>query len=189
VTVKGDEVQRRPAPATSEAAVAPASFEEIFDQHWGRVVGVLFRLTGERAGAEDLALEVFWRLYRDPPAPRRDSNLAGWLYRVAMNLGRNARRARARRARHESAAGREWLAAGGAGDPDAAVERESERERVRHVLGAMKPRAAELLVLRYSGLSYAELAGALGVAPGSVGTLLARAEAEFERRLRALDRG
>jgi len=40
--------------------------------------------------------------------------------------------------------------------------------------------------LRYSGLSYAEIAAALGIAAGSVGTLLARAEADFERRYRNL---
>ena len=51
----------------------------------------------------------------------------------------------------------------------------------------LKPRAAQLLVLRHSGLSYAEIAQALNVARSSVGTLLARAEKEFERRYRALE--
>ena len=57
--------------------------------------------------------------------------------------------------------------------------------RVRAVLGALKPREAQLLLLRSSGLAYRELAATLGIAPASVGTLLARAEAEFERRFRA----
>jgi RNA polymerase sigma-70 factor (ECF subfamily) len=50
------------------------------------------------------------------------------------------------------------------------------------VLRQMKERDAQLLILRHSGLSYREIAAALDVAPGSVGTLLARAEAEFEQR-------
>jgi DNA-directed RNA polymerase specialized sigma24 family protein len=62
---------------------------------------------------------------------------------------------------------------------------EERRQRVRAVLGALKPREAQLLLLRASGLAYRELAGALGVEPASVGTMLARAEAEFERRFRA----
>jgi RNA polymerase sigma-70 factor (ECF subfamily) len=61
---------------------------------------------------------------------------------------------------------------------------EERRERVRAVLGALKPREAQLLLLRSSGLAYRELARALGIEPSSVGTLLARAEAEFERRFR-----
>jgi RNA polymerase sigma-70 factor (ECF subfamily) len=57
---------------------------------------------------------------------------------------------------------------------------------VRLVLAQMKPRSAQLLVLRHSGFSYAEIAAALGVAPGSVGVLLARAEKEFEERYKRL---
>jgi RNA polymerase sigma-70 factor (ECF subfamily) len=51
----------------------------------------------------------------------------------------------------------------------------------------MKPRPAQLLILRQSGMSYAELAEVLGVAPSSIGTLLARAEEEFAERLRKIE--
>ena len=57
--------------------------------------------------------------------------------------------------------------------------------RVRAVLASLKPRDAQLLLLRSGGLAYRELAVTLGIEPGSVGTLLARAEAEFERKFRA----
>jgi DNA-directed RNA polymerase specialized sigma24 family protein len=56
---------------------------------------------------------------------------------------------------------------------------------VREVLGSLKPRDAQLLLLRASGLAYRELAATLGMEVGSVGTMLARAEAEFERKFRA----
>jgi RNA polymerase sigma-70 factor (ECF subfamily) len=48
----------------------------------------------------------------------------------------------------------------------------------------MKKRSAQILILRYSGLGYAQVAAALGLNPNSVGTLLARAEREFERHYR-----
>jgi DNA-directed RNA polymerase specialized sigma24 family protein len=51
----------------------------------------------------------------------------------------------------------------------------------------MRPRAAQLLLLRHSGLSYTELSNVLGVAVGSIGTLLVRAEREFEQEYRALE--
>jgi RNA polymerase sigma-70 factor (ECF subfamily) len=51
-------------------------------------------------------------------------------------------------------------------------------------LAELKPAQAQLLILRASGHSYKELAGALGIEPGSVGTLLVRAEAAFEERFR-----
>ena len=62
---------------------------------------------------------------------------------------------------------------------------EERAARVRGVLGTLKPRDAQLLLLRSSGLSYRELAETLGIESSSVGTILARAEAEFERRFRA----
>ena len=74
-------------------------------------------------------------------------------------------------------------------DPATALERRQERGQVRQTLSAMKPRAAQILILRYSGLSYAEMAAALGVKPSSVGTLLARAEREFEKMYGTGDRG
>jgi RNA polymerase sigma-70 factor (ECF subfamily) len=69
------------------------------------------------------------------------------------------------------------------------VEKTQERQRVRSALAQMKPRSARLLLLRHTGLSYAEIAAALEIAPGSVGTLLARAEAEFEREYRRQEEG
>jgi RNA polymerase sigma-70 factor (ECF subfamily) len=170
--------------AGQDAAVA---FEAIFHEHWTRVYALLFRLVGDRAEAEDLALEVFWRLYRRPPAREHGSNLSSWLYRVATNLGYNALRAFKRRQRYEEEAGRLALEAAPAPDPGIAAERAQEREQVRHVLARMKPRSAQLLILRHSGLSYAELAAALGVSPASIGTMLARAEREFEAQYRALE--
>ncbi len=171
----------KPKPLSSTAR---PDFEAVFQEHWPRVVAVLFRLTGDRDEAEDLALEVFWRLHNRPAVREDGQNPGGWLYRVATRLGYNALRSRKRRGRYEQEAGQQ------AADPsaqtalEAQVEQRQERERVRRVLARMKPRSAQLLILRHSGLSYAEIATAIGAAPGSVGTLLARAEKEFEKMYR-----
>jgi RNA polymerase sigma-70 factor (ECF subfamily) len=157
-----------------------AAFEALFQAHWGRVVQVLARLVGDPAEAEDLALDAFWRLYRQPP--RQDQNLAGWLYRVATRLGLNALRARRRRQRYEESAGMDALHDEPPGNPAVMVEQAQEHRQVRRVLSLMKPRAAQLLILRHSGMTYTEIAAALDVSPGSIGTLLARAEREFEGR-------
>jgi RNA polymerase sigma-70 factor (ECF subfamily) len=159
-------------------------FEALFQQHWSRLCAVLYRLVGDWAEAEDLALEAFVRLYRRPPAEQR--NLGGWLYRVATNMGLNALRSRQRRSQHEQQAGALDIQANYPDDPAAALESEQEREQVRTALRRIKPRSAQLLVLRHSGLSYAEIANALEISPGSVGTLLARAEQEFEKAYRKL---
>jgi RNA polymerase sigma-70 factor (ECF subfamily) len=166
-------------------------FEQIFLEHYGRIVAVLFRLTGNRAQAEELAGDVFWKIYRQPQLsarlPDRDHNVGGWLYRVATRLGIDALRAQARRRRYEQAAGEVAYESSTANDnPLADVLRDEKRRRVQSVLAAMKPAQAQLLMLRQSGLSYQELAEIFGVKTNSIGTLLARAEAEFEKRFREL---
>jgi RNA polymerase sigma-70 factor (ECF subfamily) len=64
-------------------------------------------------------------------------------------------------------------------DPQDEYLRHEERERVRAALARLPERQGKLLLLRHAGLSYAEMAAALEVAPGSIGTLLVRAERAF----------
>ena len=162
-----------------------AWLEQALQQHWNRVHAVVFRLVGDADEAEDLALEAFWQLHQSRPSLVDDSSLRGWLYRVATNLGLNALRARRRRQQYESAAGEQPSSA----DTAQEAERLIERLRTRQALAQLKPRSAQILLLRHSGLSYAEIAAALQIAPASVGTLLARAEREFEQQYRRLEMG
>jgi RNA polymerase sigma-70 factor (ECF subfamily) len=165
---------------TLQASREATDFEALFQEHWNRVCGILFRLVGDWDEAQDLALDTYEQLYRRPP--KDDMNLSGWLYRVATNRGLNALRARERRARYEQKAGRLTLEEDKPEDPANVLERKQEQAQVRITLGLMKPRSAQLLILRHSGLSYAEIASAIEVSPNSVGTLLARAEREFEEQ-------
>jgi RNA polymerase sigma-70 factor (ECF subfamily) len=160
--------------------VAEAEFEAVFRGHYEGVYRLLFRLLGSRDEAEDLAQEAFLRYYRGEFAADRPHNLRAWLYRVALNLAHNTRRGDARRAGREVRGEREGLVAP-AEDPADAAERGQERAAVRRALARLPERQARLLLLRHSGLSYRELAAALELAPTSVGTLLARAEAAFAR--------
>ena len=172
--------KRSPALPASPAESAAPSLEALFQSHWENLCRAVYRLVGDRPEAEDLVLEAFVQLHQRPPD--RADNLAGWLYRVAINLGLNTLRARKRRLRYEEQAGVLNLVEGDPpGDPAAVFEQAQERLRVRLALAEMKPRSARLLLLRHSGLSYAEIAAALELAPVSVGALLARAEKEFER--------
>lgn len=183
VTVTSEDLQAKSIRTSTQIL----AFEDIFNGHWDRVCGVLYSIVGEQAEAEDLALETFWRLYNRPPKYDSPEKLVGWLYRVASNLGFNAIRARKRRTRYEDEAGHMEMEFQASTDPAIEAERTEEIHRVRKILAQMKPRNAKLLVLRNSGFSYAELAATLGLASGSIGTLLVRAESDFEKRYRQLD--
>jgi RNA polymerase sigma-70 factor (ECF subfamily) len=184
--VQPDEIALNPAAAgaVSDSRIA-ASVEALFREHYGRIAGMLTRLTGDRARSEEIAADVFHKLSQRPALVESREDLTAWIYRVATNAGCDALRANSRRRKREEAAGREGIHASAAPSALDALLAEERREGVRAVLGALKPREAQLLVLRSSGMAYRELAATLGIEPGSVGTLLARAEAEFERRFRA----
>jgi RNA polymerase sigma-70 factor (ECF subfamily) len=157
-------------------------FEQIFLEHYANIVGVLRRMVGDRTQAEDLATEAFLKLYQRLSVMDSGSNIGGWLYRTATNLGIDALRAATRRNQYELAAGRADAEKPREENALDLVLRMERQHRVRAVLAELKPAQAQLLLLRASGHSYKELADSLGVEPGSVGTLLIRAEGAFEER-------
>ena len=159
------------------------SFETLFYRHYDRVYGLLYRLVGSRAEAEDLAQEVFVKLYRHTSRrrifrPAKQQNISAWLYRVATNAGYDALKTRKRRWERDT-----MLLPDPEGTPGAeqSVAQREEQALVRAALARLPQRQAQLLLLRQMGFSYAECAAACDVAPGSVGTLLSRAAAAFRK--------
>jgi RNA polymerase sigma-70 factor (ECF subfamily) len=170
---------------TVEQESSSAEFEALFMEHWARVYRLIYRLVGDPAEAEDLALETFLRLHK---YQRRENgfNPGGWLHRVATNLGLESIRSWKRRERYEVTAGRYDFEEAGADSPPEILAQQEERQWVRMALARMSERHSQLLILRYSGLAYKEIARALDLAPSSIGPLLVRAEREFEKQYRAL---
>ena len=162
-----------------------AEFEALFLAHYGDVYRLLFRLVGSPEEAEDLAQETFLRLYRRRFPVWREQSLRAWLYRVATNLAYNALRSQQRRVRRQEAV-HQLVAPSVETDPAETAQRRDEQKAVRQVLAVLPRRQTQLLLLYYAGLSYRELSEVLGVAAGSVGTLLARAKAAFEDKYRTM---
>jgi len=163
-----------------------ASFESHFERYWTGIYRLLVRMLGDPDEAEDLALETFYRLHEQRAHLGGEANIGGWLYRVATNLGLHSLRALRRRLFYEQSAGRHALDLEAEGSPlDIVSDRES-RGLARAALAQMNPRQSQLLVLRYSGMTYKDIAAALGLSATSIGPLLLRAEREFEKRYRAL---
>jgi RNA polymerase sigma-70 factor (ECF subfamily) len=159
---------------------AEASLEAIFRAEYKRIARVLARVTRDPARAEELAVEVFLKWERTPRA--HGEHARGWLYRTAVRSGLKELRAESRRSRYERLF--VWVPQGRTNEPKSPerLHAESEGQRqVRRVLSKLPRRQAELLVLRSEGLSYSDIAAAVGVGPGSVGTLLARAQRAFRK--------
>jgi RNA polymerase sigma-70 factor (ECF subfamily) len=167
-----------------DAALEPnMALEKVFRDQYPRLINLLARITGDRYRAEELASEVFCKLAARPALFRPQNNLEGWLYRTAMNLGLDALKMNSRRKKNEHAAAVEHAASPIAGGgPLESLLREEQRVRVRTALATLKPVSARLLLLRYVGFSYRELADTLKINPASVGQLLLRATGEFKSK-------
>ncbi|MCW2680215.1 MAG: polymerase, sigma-24 subunit, subfamily [Frankiales bacterium] len=152
---------------------------EAFRRDYPLVVAVAARVLGSRDQAEDVAQEVFLSFGRSSiPA----GEARGWLSvaaaHTALNLLRSGRR---RASREDVVALRPDVVVPDVADAVVTLE---ERRRVRTALAALPHKQATALVLRHSGLSYAEVAAALDLSPGSVGTTVRRAEAALRKELR-----
>lgn len=164
-------------------------FDAVFRRYYGRVFAILTRIVGPDE-ADDLAQETFLRFHDRPPLRRSDEEeaIGAWLYRVATNLGFNAIRSRKRRTAREERVTRAELPLRRPLDPEGEAVQREERALVQSVLMEMPARARAVLTLRQAGCSYAEIAAAVGIAPGSVGTTLVRAEALFRQQYEAATR-
>src|SRR5437764_243868 len=141
---------------------AVTDFEGIFRLYYARVARLIARVVRDPGRSEELAVEVFWKLWRN----RRilGENVGGWLYRTAVRSGLYELRRQGRRDRVAHLLGRRESPP----NPEQVHNAAEDRQQVRRVLARMEGRRAELLLLRSGGLSYDELAEALALNPASV---------------------
>jgi RNA polymerase sigma-70 factor (ECF subfamily) len=174
---------RRAAVMSEESAVdSPTTdFEQLFLEHYPRLVRILIRLVGNSGQAEELAADAFYRYHGHQAEESIGGNPAGWLYRTATNLGLDALRANSRRSRREEKAQREVVSAAPAGNPLYELLAEEQRERVRAVLCLLKPVEGQVLLMGSSGFTCKEIAGLLGMRADSLYVLISRARARFEK--------
>jgi RNA polymerase sigma factor (sigma-70 family) len=155
-----------------------ADLAEIFRRDYRAVVDVAARVLGARDEAEDVAQEVFVSFGRSS-VPAGEAR--GWLCvaaaHTALNLLRSGRR---RASREQTAAAADHAVVADVADAVVLLE---ERNLVRAALAQLPRKQAVALVLRHSGLSYADVAAALDMSPGSVGTTVRRAESALRKEL------
>jgi RNA polymerase sigma-70 factor (ECF subfamily) len=170
----------RRAPARAVSPLMPDPFERLFLEEYPKVVAIAYRVLANRPAAEDVAQEVFLKFHRrlSPDSERA----AGWLHAAAAHSALNVIRGERRRAQRETAHALD-PARPSVANPERLVEEAAVRQEVRRALSRLPQRTAALLMLRYSGLSYAEVATALDMKVGNVGTLLRRAEEALRKEV------
>jgi RNA polymerase sigma factor (sigma-70 family) len=159
-----------------------ADLSQLFNLYYESLVRMIYRRTGDRDRAEDLAQETFARAVSAPP-----DNPRPWLFAVALNLVReDGRRASTRGRRLELLRSESDVPMP---RPDTEFDRNEDAARVRTALATLKERDREALLLKAEGFNYDEIAATLGLAKGAVGTTLARARRRLVEAYREQERG
>lgn len=171
------QARRREWSERSEGGAGLAGFEAFFRSHYRAVVRLAQSVVGDSQGAQDVAQDVFLAAYRRFPGDYDQA--AGWVRVAAVHTALNALRGERRRDR------RHQLVEVGGSLPSAeeTVMAREQRAELRRVLARLPRRSAAVLVMRHGGMSYVEIADALGVKASHVGTLLRRAESALRKEM------
>lgn len=161
------------------ALSAPTGFEEFFRAEYPTLVRISYGILRDSHLAEDVAQDVLIAAQRRFPEPVGSVHAQAWVKIATTHASLNA--LRSSRRRHDRQA-RAPQATTSLGPEELVVAREQQRE-VRAALARLPLHAATVLVLRHSGLSYVEIAEAMDVRVGQVGTMLRRAEARFRKEV------
>lgn len=150
-------------------------FREWFTAYYPFVVRQIMRIVKDQQTAEDLAQDVFLSFYKTDRTVIE--HIPAWLSKTSLYTAYNYLRSEKRRsAREERAAAEQTLAAPSSEEMWLVQD---EFAYVRDVLAELDERERTLLLMKYAGYPYAELAKATGVEPTSVGTILSRAKKKF----------
>lgn len=144
------------------------AFEALFREFQGRVYACIVRIIRDPGMAEDLTLEAFWRMYQARGRFDPQADFGAWAYRIAMNLALSHMR---HKSREEEWRGQEPQSR----VPDPALQREVS-EKVRNAFTRLPARLQLTAIMALvDERPYEEIAGALGIAPGTVKSRVFRA--------------
>jgi RNA polymerase sigma-70 factor (ECF subfamily) len=160
-----------------------AAFEELVKRHTRPILNLVYRYVGDASRAEDVAQDIFVKVYRARMKYEPKAKFSTWLYRVAVNHCLND--IRSRKSQPSLAAPINDLLEHPSGeDPDARLRREELRRAVKDALDDL-PENQRLAVLlaRYEELSYEEIAETMGMSLEAVKSVLFRAKENLQRAL------
>ncbi|MCA9047303.1 MAG: sigma-70 family RNA polymerase sigma factor [Planctomycetaceae bacterium] len=170
------------------------AFETLMERYQNRLIGFFFHLVRDRTQAEDMAQEVFLRVYRSRENYSAQARFSTWLFRIAHNLASNYRRGMARR-REVPLAGSSAqdeglpeedriLAEKSALMPTRQLDSRETQEIVREALDTLNDRQRMAVLLhKFEGMSYQDIGDIMGLNVIGVKSLLSRARGKLKESL------
>lgn len=160
-----------PASADERACLpAPQALEGMFARCEGELLGTLYYLLGNWDDARECLQETFLKCWRSRQEIGKIENLRAWIFRVAINTGRDARSAAWRRKKEPLATEAEEHVSRGPSVEAAALEGER-MDRLRSAIADLREEEKEVFLLRQNGeMTYEEIADLLSIPSGTVKT-------------------
>lgn len=157
-----------------------AAFEQLVNKYKGPVLNVIYRFIGRQGDAEDLAQEVFLRVYKARNRYRPIAKFSTWLFRIVTNLCLNYKR------RPESLSLDEICVnpKSNLPSPDILLERDETNAMIRAAIDSL-PRNQRIAIIlqRFENASYKEIANIMGVSVSAVESLIYRAKQTLRKKL------
>ena len=173
-----------------------SAFEELMYRFQGRVQSLFRHLIGNREAAEDLTQDVFLRVFRARKSYQPSAKFSTWLFTIANNVALNQLRSQRRKPEtqfggeaNESFSSAmfdpsEIMVAGSAFMPTRQLDKSELREMVRLAIEALNERQRMAVLLnRFEGMNYAEIADVMQLSPQAVKSLLCRAHVQLRNLL------
>ena len=170
-----------------------AAFDFLMQKYRKPIIGFMYRMTRNQAVAEELAQEVFLRVYRSRETYRAEARFSTWLYRIATNLGVN----QARDTRHERSASTVYLdeadsetgttpdVADSTPDIEARLLRDERMASIRdHVMALPERQKMAVLMHKYEGMDYHQIGEVLKLSESATKSLLFRAYQTLRDKLK-----
>src|SRR4051794_12652240 len=170
-------------PAERAAARGAVLLEEAFAKHQSEILGTLYYLVGNLEDAREALQEAFIKCWRHQAEVGQVENLKAWIFRVALNAGRDIRETAWRRKRQALPEDEAALVSRGA-EPSEIVEHDERLRRLREAMKELRPEEQEVFLLRQNGeLTYDEIGEMLNVPTGTVKTRMRLALARLREVL------
>ena len=158
-----------------------SSFEKLMRKYKEQVVNIIYRFIGDRDEAEDLAIEVFLKVYKSAKAYRAEAKFSTYLYRITVNLCINELK---RRKRHKSVSLNNPVVSKELSSPVSILEQREREALVKKMIDTLPPTQRIPLILQvYEGLSYKEISKVLGCSVKGVERRLYRAKTALRKKL------
>ncbi len=171
-----------------------AGFDFLIQKYRKPIINFMYRMTRNQAIAEELAQEVFLRVYRSRETYRAEARFSTWLYRIATNLGVN----QARDTRHERSASTVYLdepdsetgstpdVADSTPDVESKLLRDERMAAIReHVMALPERQRMAVLMHKYEGMDYSQIGEVLKLSESATKSLLFRAYQTLREKLKS----